>query len=284
MKIAIKLSFLLIFTAIIFSAGFVSAQYPNCTYHAYQLCAGNNIYWYDSCGSQQDLAQTCFGANIICKYGQCVYQQPKAYKPPIAPVAPAPIAPTPTPNFSGVNATSISFFAKQDQNISQWQKTVQAGSNSQIYFMISLVNNSVAQIDNASVSANIPVEVSSLGNLQINGTPVSGDIVSGVNIGSLPPASAKSITFEGKTQTFSTQGERQATAASNIAGAVQSDSLLINFNPAQSAAAAVSSAATKSGFWAGFWNFLKRWYLWILVGLVLIFLFVVVFKRLSDNN
>ena len=49
--------------------------------------------------------------------------------------------------------------------------------------MISATNSSTAQIDSVNISANIPTEISSLGNLQINGVPFSGDIVSGINVG-----------------------------------------------------------------------------------------------------
>ena len=70
------------------------------------------------------------------------------------------------------------------------------------------------QVNNVNVSANIPSEVASLGNLQVDGVQVSGDIVSGINIGNLAPGTAKSITFEGKTQSISTQ----ATKAGNCFG------------------------------------------------------------------
>jgi len=79
----------------------------------------------------------------------------------------------------------------------------------------------------------------------------------------------------------------QAGAANNnpvnnnpVNNTMQSDSVTMNPNPAQvQSVAAVSSVEATSGFWP----FLKRWYLWILVLLVLIFLFIVVFRRLSSN-
>jgi hypothetical protein len=171
---------------------------------------------------------------------------------------------------------SVSFFAKQDATSVQWQKIAQLNPNGKIYFMISAANNSGSQIDNVNVSANVPGEVSSLGNLQVNGVPVSGDIVTGIVVGSLPPATSKSITFEGIAQNFTTQGTKQAVAAVNG----QTDAVSINLNPGQSATASVSSSQTNIAFW----EFLKRWYLWILVALVIIFLFVVVFRRLSSNS
>ena len=343
-------------------------NYTNCTYHAFKLCVGNSIYWYDSCSNQQDLYSNCANSSQVCQYGQCVNNYnynnynnnyPNTYQPYYRTgcygnsiywydslgvasglykncvdnntcttdtcytnkclntlkcdgstcsvgsadyntycqaVQPATHCGNGTCESnlgettancqndckaSVTNGLSVSFYAKQDANSDQWQKTSQVDSNSQIYFKISAVNNSANQINNVNVSANIPNEISSLGNLKVDGTAVSGDIVSGISIGSLAPASSKSITFEGKTQTIPTNASKQANTTISASGNTQSDSVTINLNPGQSsqATASVSNAAEKSGFW----EFVKRWYLWILVGLVLIFLFVVVFKRLSSN-
>ena len=352
-------------------------NYSNCTYHAYKLCVGNNIYWYDSCGIQQDLDYSC-NNGLVCQYGQCTsYVQPTPIYNNYVPyyrtacsgssiywydsfgvasglykkcadnnsctldscyskdcsnikkcdgstcaigsadyntyclnAQPDIITPQPnlncgnglceptlgetsdnctndckidtTPNTNqNTTGLSISFFIKQDLNSNQWQKTAQVNSNNQVYFMISATNSSTAQIDNVNISANIPTEISSLGNLKLDGVSISGDIVSGINIGSIAPATTKSITFEGKTQTISEASTKQAVATSNVSGVTQTDSFSININPGQSqeTAAAVSDTQATSGFM----DFLKRWYLWILVGLVLIFLFGVVYKRLSSN-
>ena len=162
----------------------------------------------------------------------------------------------------------------------QWQKSVSVGSDGQAYFMITVVNNSGAQIDGINVFANIPNEIASLGNLQIDGASVSGDIVSGISIGALAPGTAKTVTFEGRTQTILSSATKTAVATVALLGASKTDSVSINFNPAQVAGASVSTTESTSGFW----TFLKRWYLWILVGLVLIFLFIIVFRRLSSNT
>ena len=147
--------------------------------------------------------------------------------------------------------------------------------------MVSVANNSAVAVNNVSVSANIPSEVSSLGNVQVNGVPVSGDIVSGIVVGSLSQGGAKTVTFEGKTTTFSTQGAKQATASVATGANPQSDTVSISLNPSQSSSAASVSSSSGS---SGFWEFVKRLYLWILVALVLIFLFIVVFRRLSSNT
>ena len=337
-------------------------NYSSCTYHAYKLCVGNtSIYWYDSCGTQQDLYSTCYSGQVCNtqnQYGQC---SAPTYNPVIPPVQPTYIVQYRTAcygnsvywydslgAFSGLNKTcddgnpcttdtcsvnkcvytaiancpvvnpvqnncgnglcettlgetnatcpsdckisntvsklNVSFFTKKNASDVQWQKTTQVDANSQIYFMVSIMNNSTVQADNVVVSANIPSEISSLGNLKLEGTAISGDIVSGVNIGSLAPANSKSITFEGRTQAIATASTKQATITASIIGQTTTtpptDSVSINLNPAKApAVASVSNTPATSGFGA----FLKRWYLWILGILVLIFLFVVVFRRFSSD-
>ncbi|OGZ91507.1 MAG: hypothetical protein A2599_03510 [Candidatus Staskawiczbacteria bacterium RIFOXYD1_FULL_39_28] len=310
----------------------------NCTYHAYKLCVGNNSYWFDSCGNQQDLFQSCYGANMICSYGQCSYYQP--IPAPVPPPSPNPyIAHYSTKcynnniywydslgvlsdlfkncadnnsctidscsnktcsnvlkcdgstcasggadynkycqNTGTASPLSVTFLVKPSASAAQWQKSIELGQNSTAYFSISVTNNSDSEISNANISANIPGQITTLGNLQINGVSVSGDINTGIAVGYLSSGTTKTIKFEGKTQTFSAQATAQANSIVNVNGTIQSDELSINFNPSY-ATASVSSPKNS----AGIWEFLKRWYLWILVGLVLVFLFVVVFRRLSSN-
>lgn len=261
--------------------------------HYRTACSQNNLYWYDSLGTASGLYKNCQDANSCtidacssnkcsntlkcdgstCATGSADYNNYCASQNP----APAPTpAPTPAPS---ANALSIIFSAKKDATAPQWGKTVEVAQNSTVYFMATMNNSSNSQINNASFSVNIPSEISMVGNLKVDSVAFSGDIISGVNIGSLGAGSSKSITFEGKTQTFSAQGQKSAVAMINLSGATQSDFVTLNFNPSQSAPAAVASASASSGFV----EFLKRWYLWILVAIVLVFLFVVVFRRLSTN-
>jgi len=41
-----------------------------CSYHAYQKCIGNAVYWFDSCNNQQDLFQAC-SAGQTCSNNTC---------------------------------------------------------------------------------------------------------------------------------------------------------------------------------------------------------------------
>jgi len=246
------------------------------TAHYKTACYSNNLYWYDSFGKVNTLYKNCADTNNCTQDGCVSGKCDNTLK------CDGTTCATGSADYSNYCASSsesalptISFFARQNQNPLQWQKAVSADSNSTVYFMISIVNSSGIQANNINVFANIPGEIASLGNLQIDGYAFSGDIVSGINIGSLDPGTAKSITFEGKTQVISASATKQAVAT--VSG--QTDSVSMSFNPGQVAGVSVSTAETTSGFW----EFIKRWYLWILVGLVLVFLFVVVFRRLSSN-
>jgi len=176
-------------------------------------------------------------------------------------------------------ALSVSLFTKENASSTQWAKSAQVNSDASIYFMISVVNNSAVQADNITISSNIPTEITSLGNLQVNGVPITGDIVTGVNIGSIAPATSKTVTFEGKTQTISANATKQASAATTISGVTQSDTVSLNLVPGLAAASVTGAQAVP-----GLWEFLGRWYLWILGALILIFLFVMIYRRLSSEN
>ena len=277
-------------------------QYGQCVYQQYippapnpnpynpyatTACYGNNVYWYDSLGVASGLYKSCADANSCtqdsCYSGKCsnvlkcdgsacaagsadynsYCQQEKP--------APAP-APAPEPAAEGL---SVSFFSKQDLSSIQWQKTGQVGQNSQVYFLVSVANNSKNPIDNVIVSASIPSEVGLLGNIQVDNMPATGDIVAGISIGSLAPMSAKVVNFEGKTQEFSGESAKEAKATVSAGQVKLADGLSLSFVPGQ-----VAGIATSSN---GLWDFVRRWYVWILAGAVLIFLFFVVFRRLSSN-
>ncbi len=328
--------------------------YGVCNTHAYRLCQGSSIFWFDSCDNRQDMYQTC-PPGSSCQYGQCVPFIPP--QPPVPP--PNPYNPYASKacygNFvywydslgavSGLYkscsdnnsctkdscagakcenilkcdgstcafgstdyclscdhigngvcdcgetsatspadckakeeaALSVSFLAKQDAQGQQWNKTLQVSPNSTVYFMLTAKNDSAAQSENVAASASLPGEISLIGNIKMDNSSLAGDIISGISIGSLAPYAEKTITFEGKTQAINAESTKQAVATITSGSYKKTDSLTLNFQPSQTGA--VSGASQASGLV----NFLKRWYLWILVGAVLIFLFIVVFRRLSSN-
>lgn len=274
----------------------MTCQYGQCAYynpvpptppyiaHYYISCNANNLYWYDSRGAVNTLYRTCADSNS-CTIDSCSSKNcSNLLKCDGSTCAQGSVDYT---NYCGgtnpqnpIDSLSISFLAKENNISAQYGKSVQIGQNSTVYFMVSLINTSSSAINNIGISSNIPGQIVSIGNLQIDGQPASGEIISGISVASLLPNSTKTITFEGKTLTFISQATAPATATLNVSGSIKSESLSITFNPSSGSVAGVST----SSFSSGIWGFLKRWYLWIIVGLILLFLFVVVFRRLSSNS
>lgn len=275
---------------------------PQYVKHYRTSCHNNNLYWFDSAGVLQDVYKSCADSNsctldecadkkcsntIKCDGSTCASGSADYITYCVANHCPNGACESALgensnncPSDCKVSNLSVSFLGKKNAEATQWDKTIQAAPNSNIYFLVNVSNNSNARVDNVNISANIPSEITYLGNLKANDVLISGDIVSGVNIGSLAAGAAKSITFEAKTQAFSASSEKQATITINAGGATQSDTVTINFNPSQQTAAVSSDSSTVSSFV----EFLKRWYLWILIAIVLIFLFVVVFRRFSSST
>ncbi len=289
--------------------------YGSCTPHAYKLCSGNTVYWYDSCGNQQEQFQGC--GNLTCQYGSCVNAIVNPQPAYVAhyylhcsasslywfdsngristlyrtcsggctgSVCTTTTVVTPPSNGGGTTVTTtggltVSFEAEQPG--SQWSKLVNVGNNQTVDFMVTVNNASSAAITNANVVVNMPGQIVSVGNVQTNGTASAGDILSGIVINSLPAGSSQTITFEGKTQAFSVAATAQATVnVNNTGGSPQSDSVTLNFNPTLSGSGSTSSISNSSGS-TSLWDWIKQWYLWILALIILIFLFVVIFRRIS---
>ncbi len=200
----------------------------------------------------------------------------------------------PTQNQQTVNQQTgliISIFGKKDSDPLQWEKSIIASNNDPIDFLLAVKNTSSSQIDNATVSVDAISNITYSSNIKINETISAGNLVSGVNLGSIAANTSKAILFSGNIQ------PNNNSQTLNIVGRVagqnlsNSDTLTINITP-QSAAvqsslaskstAAVSSTPATNG--STFSDFAKKWYIWVLAIIILIALFVVIFRRLSRES
>jgi len=48
-----------------------SCKSQNCQSHDHSQCSGNNVYWYNSCGQQEDISEEC-ASNEKCQNGACI--------------------------------------------------------------------------------------------------------------------------------------------------------------------------------------------------------------------
>jgi hypothetical protein len=231
--------------------GVVQAQYyGSCTLHAYRLCVGNSIYWYSSCGNQQELYFNCTNGQI-CQYGECV----------IAPQIPNNII-VPTNNYVAYSRISC------NGNSLYWYDSLGA---------VSGLNRNCA--DTNSCTMDTCSGTACINTLRCDGSTCVAGSDDYKKYCPTAVAGAETVVVQNNCGNGLCEPNLGETNA-NCSNDCKLNTTTIDTNPAPvQAAAAVSSPKAASGFSV----FLKRWYLWILGALVLIFLFVAVFKRLSSE-
>jgi hypothetical protein len=214
------------------------------------------------------LIKNC-GVENGCQNGQCV--QGQTFIQPDQPVQPN------QPNQTAQGQMVISIFGKKI-DATEWQKNIDVRPNEIMSFLIVLKNNSENSVNNVFIKAELPNEVGSITNLKINNVSLNGDIASGVNIGAVPPNASIIATFEGAVQQSALPISKQISANVSYSDLLSNaDSFGINIRENTKSI----SVASVSGF--SFGGFLKRWYLWIIIAIVLIVVFAIVFKRLSSD-
>ncbi len=169
----------------------------------------------------------------------------------------------------------ISLFVKKDSETMQWSKYLNASNNEKLSFVITVKNISNSQVDNASISANFTNAISYTGNLKIDDVTSVGNITSGIEMGTLPPNTSKAISFSGTVQAETAQAISVLARVSS-GSMYDTDYLTVNvLAPGSSLTAAVSVNP--------FVDFVKKWYLWGIIILVLLILFIIIFRRLSAS-
>ncbi len=142
----------------------------NCTYHSYQRCIGNSIYWFDSCGIQQDLFQNC-SYNQTCQNNSCI----------------------------GQNQTSL-LVTKTLRNLSSgnltWSNFVNANPSDIVQFSIIISSSNNQYVNNVTVRDVFPANLLYKNSLTLDGLTNLGDITSGINIGNISAGQTRNITYQ----------------------------------------------------------------------------------------
>ena len=229
-------------------------------------CSDNNLYWRDSNGAINDLYKNCSDNNECtkdrCSGSQCLNEGDCEAQ-----------------TVSFIGGLDVSSFCGVKDGSINLSRNITLIADQTINCLIVVKNISTALINDVTVRTDIPAEIVSASEVKIDGMISDGNIISGINLGNFPPNASKIITFEGKTQPLITQvSTKQITGIISFGSFSGSDSLVVNFQP--TIAGATTTASLKSSL---FVEFFKRWYIWILLAIVLIFLFFVIFRRLSSN-
>ena len=247
------------------------------TSHTLKGCVGNTVYWYNSLGTQQDIYQNCSLSGQTCQNGACIggqsYYTPPAYIKP-ASTTPAPTTVT-TTSVVKSNTLSVSILARNESTSTEWSKEISASKNEKINFLVTVKNISDATAENVSFKIDTAQNINAE-NIKIDNSEATGNIYSGINLGSMDKGTSKIISFNGVINSQDEKNGIKVTVTANSGDASDSDLIALNISK--------SSIATASLIDSPFMSFVKQWYLWVIGIIVLISLFVIIFRRLSSNN
>lgn len=265
-------------------------------------CYQNNVQWYDSRGAVQGVYQACQDANscsldtcqdnacraqLKCDGSTCAVnsadyikycqnnvqgattQNPSTNNPPVQVGQPGQGQPM---DQSQAKWIVISLFGKKEGGAG-WTKTIDANNNDKLEFLMVVKNISNMPLNNVLAAADVTGNITYTGNLTIDSSTSAGSVVSGIDLGTLNPNTSTAIHFTGTAQAPNTQTV-QVVSRVTSANFMDSDSFTANIS---------ASATTASVSGSPFIEFIKRWYLWIIIVIVLIALFVIIFRRLSTN-
>jgi len=199
-------------------------NYNTCTQNSYQRCSGNSIYWYDSCGSQGSFVQNC---QCGCSYNSCQ-----------------------TCNYN-YNTNANLVVTKTVKNINTgygFTSSVNATPSNMVMFMITLrASNYDAQ--NVYIRDILPSNLIYNNQLVVacagansatcaTGYNNSGDITSGINLGTIYNGQTVTITYQAQVAP-STSFNFGTTTLTNVVSATSSNASYI---PNASASVIVTKA------------------------------------------
>lgn len=296
---------------------------PSCAQNAYKQCVSNISYWYDSCGNIQSVAQNCNSTSQTCQNGQCINTTPistytayasktcyqnsvywrdsygyvtELYKTcndgdssttdtcKLSQCVYTPTAAGTTGTGTGTIGSqtqtaqvAVSVFASKESTPNQLGKNLTVANGEKVYFNLIVKNITSQPAENVTITADFAGNINYGNDLKIDESATGGDIATGIALGTVAPQTAKAITFSGTVQSLALQAF-QVTARANTSTGSNADFLTMTVGSAGTA------AVSESGTGNAIWEFIKRWYIWIIILIVLAVLFVIIFRRLSDSN
>lgn len=245
-------------------------------------CYKNNIYWYDSYGSVQDVYKNCYSDNPCnidtCSDNQCVNRLKcdgstcSVNSPDYAKYC------GDNNQIQDVNLT-VSISGKKESD-TQWVKDIDVVNNDKINFLITVKNVSNLPVNNVLVRTDIGDSVEYMDNLKINDSPSIGNIIYGIDLGIIYPNILKTVSFNGLIKAEDIQNKKSVkiTSVINYGNMYNTDFLTVNIEPGQNKVNIAPAALTSSSIT----NLSKKWYFWMIIA-VLVFLFVIIFRKLSSR-
>jgi hypothetical protein len=91
---------------------------------------------------------------------------------------------------------AVTVFGKKENDPVQWSKLFSADANQSVDFLLVVSNGLDTTMNDVSVRADLPSEILYKGGLKFEGNDYSGDIRTGIALGSLAPKTTRTLTFK----------------------------------------------------------------------------------------
>ncbi len=271
---------------------------PNGTNHYSTACYNNNLYWYNQQGMVQDLFKSCNDNNSCtqdsCGVNQCVNtlkcdgstcNTNSADYATYCGTSQNPGSQNPGGSTSTTsNGLMVATFVKKESETLTWSKALSAANNDKLTFLTVVKNASGTTINNVTLKTDLTSSIAYTGGLKVNNIDTAGNLASGITIGSLGAKEAKIITFAGSVQSATAMPIVTITSTlttTDNPNLQDSDTITVNV-PVTTGGTISNNTTTDSGTFS-FIDFIKRWYMWIIITIILAILFVVIFRRLSSS-
>ncbi len=259
---------------------------PTYIKHYTKGCFNNDLYWFDSNGIRQEKYRECSDNNSCtidtCRGNDCVFDLK----------CDGSTCPVGSEDYckncshcgdkvcncdetictcpEDCGALSMSILAKSTEGgRGLWEEEIEVSPGEEIDIIAIITNAGPESLQNLRVKFTLPEGIDYLGNLLVDGKPLSGDIETGISLDELQPSETKTITFQAKVQRITGKDISLSGEVLSDRGSAM-DSLLIHLSEKGLGRAGLIFSA----------SIFKKWYFWFLIlPLALIFLYYL-FKRI----
>jgi len=258
-------------------------------------CYSGNLYWYNSQGGVEDVSKMCVDANsctvdscssaackntLRCDGSTCAVNSAD-----YATYCAGSANQTQTQGLPQINIQipqvqvqniSIALTAKKESE-SKYTKEFSIANSDKINFLVIVKNISSLPIENVIIKVDGDTAITYDEAIKVDNIPSTGNMLTGINLGTLPAGISKEIFFSGSIKPETLVGSVKITATVSYQNITNTDSVTVSLlgEVKNNFAAALGSSA--------FMTFLKKWWLWILATLILIGLFFVIYRRISSD-
>ncbi len=258
-------------------------------------CYSGNLYWFNSQGSVDELQKSCVDANsctidtcqdaackntLRCDGSTCAvnsadYQTHCASAANQNQTTSLPQINIQLPQ-AQVQGISITITGKKESD-SKYAKEFSIANAGKINFLVAVKNVSNLPIENVVVKIDSDAVITYDQVVKIDNIESTSNAVSGISLGTLPAGISKEIVFSGSIKPETLVGSVKVASTVNYQNLSNTDMVTVSLlgQVKNNFAASLGSS--------GFILFLKGWWPWVLAAVVLIVLFFVIYKRISNE-